>query len=91
MNRQNIKKIENQNLTLLLDALSKSNLLLLVEYATVSGTYADRLEQKEIDTTPEWIRQIFKVTIEAQPVPIVLTSYRSRKLIKLINKLNIEL
>lgn len=91
MNRQNIKKVENENLALLLDTIAKSNLLLLVEYATVSGTYADRLEQKEISTTPEWIRQIFKVTIEAQPVPIVLTSYRSRKLIKLINKLNIEL
>lgn len=91
MNRQNIKKVETENLALLLDTIAKSNLLLLVEYATESGTYADRLEQKEISTTPEWIRQIFKVTIEAQPVPIVLTSYRSRKLIKIINKLNIEL
>lgn len=89
--RQNIKKSENQNLALLLNNLTKSNFLLLVEYATVSGTYADRLEQKEIGTTPEWIRQIFKVTIEADPVPIVLTSYRSRKLIRIINKLNIEL
>lgn len=91
MNRQNIKKVETENLTLLLDELPKSNLLLLVEYATDTGTYADRLEQKEISTTPDWIRQIFKVTIEAPPVPIVLTSYRSRKLIKIINKLNIEL
>lgn len=88
MKRTNIKKVENENLTLLLDNLNKSNLLLLVEYATVSGTHADRLEQIEIATTPDWIKQIFKVTIEAQPVPIVLTSYRSRKLIKLINKLN---
>lgn len=88
MKRTNIKKVENENLTLLLDNLNKSNLLLLVEYATVSGTYADRLEQIEIATTPQWIKQIFKVTIEAQPVPIVLTSYRSRKLIKYINKLN---
>lgn len=88
MKRTNIKKVENENLTLLLDNLNKSNLLLLVEYATVSGTYADRLEQIEIATLPEWIKQIFKVTIEAQPVPIVLTSYRSRKLIKYINKLN---
>lgn len=88
MKRTNIKKVENENLTLLLDNLNKSNLLLLVEYATVSGTYADRLEQIEIATSPEWIKQIFKVTIEAQPVPIVLTSYRSRKLIKYINKLN---
>lgn len=91
MTRTNLKKVENENLTLLLDNLAKSNLLLLVEYATESGTYADRLEQKEISTTPDWIRQIFKVTIEAPPVPIVLTSYRSRKLIKIINKLNIEL
>lgn len=91
MNRQNIKKVENKNLTLLLENIAKSNLLLLVEYATNTGTYADRLEQKEISTTPEWIKQIFKVTIEAQPVPIVLTSYRSRKLIKNINQLNIKL
>jgi hypothetical protein len=88
MTRTNLKKVENENLTLLLDALAKSNLLLLVEYATVSGAYADRLEQSEIGAPPDWIRQIFKVTIEAQPVPIVLTSYRSRKLIKYINKLN---
>ena len=88
MKRTNIKKVENENLTLLLDNLNKSNLLLLVEYSTVSGTYADRLEQIEIATTPDWIKQIFKVTIEAQPVPIVLTSYRSRKLIKSINQLN---
>lgn len=86
--RTNLKKVENENLTLLLDTLTKSNLLLLVEYSTVSGMYADRLEQKEIGTTPDWIRQIFKVTIEAVPVPIVLTSYRSRKLIKSINQLN---
>lgn len=86
--RTNLKKVENENLTLLLDNLNKSNLLLLVEYATLSGTYADRLEQNEIGTTPDWIKQVFKVTIEAHPVPIVLNSYRSRKLIKIINKLN---
>ena len=88
MNRQNIKKSENQNLVLLLDNLAKSNLLLLVEYATVSGTYADRLEQKEIGAPPDWIKQIFKVTIEAQPVQIVLTSYRARRLIKALTELN---
>lgn len=89
--RTNTKKVENENLTSLLDNLPKSNLLLLVEYATDTGTYADRLEQKEIGTPPDWIRQIFKVTIEALPVPIVLNSYRARKLIKSINQLNIKL
>lgn len=89
--RTNLKKVENENLNLLVDNLNKTNLLLLVEYATDTGRYADRLEQTEIGTTPDWLKQIFKVTIEAQPVPIVLTSYRSRKLIKIINKLNIEL
>lgn len=88
MNRQNIKKSENQNLSVLLHNLAKSNLLLLVEYATDTGTYADRLEQKEIDTAPDWICTVIKVTIEATPVSIVLTSYRARKLIKSINKLN---
>lgn len=88
MNRQNIKKVENQNLFVLLDDLNKSNLLLLVEYSENGRTYADRLEQKEIDTTTDWIKAVFKVTIEADPAPIVLTSYRSRKLIKFINKLN---
>ena len=88
MNRQNIKKSENQNLSVLLHSLAKSNLLLLVEYATDTGTYADRLEQKEIDTAPDWIFTVIKVTIEADPIPIVLTSYRARKLIKSINQLN---
>ena len=86
--RTNLKKVENENLNLIIDNLNKTNLLLLVEYATDTGTYADRLEQIEIATTPDWIKQIFKVTIEAQPVPIVLTSYRSRKLIKSLNQLN---
>lgn len=89
--RQNIKKVENQNLFVLLSNLAKSNLLLLVEYTESSGTYADRLEQKEIDTTPQWIKKIFKVTIEAEPVPFVLNSYRARKLIKSINQLNNKL
>jgi hypothetical protein len=88
MNRQNIKEVENQNLSLLLHNLAKSNLLLLVEYATDTGTYADRLEQKEINTNSDWICAVIKVTIEAEPVPIFLTSYRARKLIKSINKLN---
>jgi hypothetical protein len=88
MKRTNIKKVENENLNLLLDNLNKSNLLLLVEYATVSGTYADRLEQKEIGVPPDWVKKVFKVTIEADPVPIALTSYRSRKLIKSITQLN---
>ena len=88
MNRQNIKKSENQNLSVLLHNLTKSDLFLLVEYATDTGTYADRLEQKEIDTAPDWICTVIKVTIEAEPVPIVLTSYRARKLIKSINQLN---
>lgn len=88
MSRQNIKKSENENLTLLLDSLAKSNLFLLVEYATDTGTYADRLEQKEIGVPLDWIKRIFKITIETDPVPIVLTSYRARKLIKSINKLN---
>ena len=86
--RTNLKKSENQNLTLLLDNLAKSNLLLLVEYSTVSGTYADRLEQKEIGVPPDWINRIFKVTIEAQPVPIILNSYRARRLIKVVTELN---
>jgi hypothetical protein len=88
MKRQNIKKVETENLSLILDTLAKTNLLLLVEYATVSGTYADRLEQKEIGTPPEWLGRVFKVTIEAHPVQIVLTSYRARKLIKNLNRLN---
>ena len=86
--RTNLKKVENENLTLLVASLNKTNLLLLVEYATDTGTYADRLEQTEIGTTPEWLKQIFKVTIETPPDAIILTSYRSRKLIKIINKLN---
>lgn len=89
-NRQKIKKSENEYLTLLLNNIAKSNLMLLVEYATEAGTYADRLEQKEIGAPPDWVQKVFKVTIEAQPVPIILTSYRSRKLIKNINKLNLN-
>jgi hypothetical protein len=84
-----LKKVENENLSLLVANLNKTNLLLLMEYSTDTGTFADRLEQIEIETTPDWIKQIFKVTIEAF-APIVLTSYRSRKLIKQINNLNLK-
>ena len=86
--RQNIKKVEKQNLSVLLPNLAKSNLLLLVEYSESSGTYADRLEQMEIDTSTDWICTVIKVTIEAEPVPILLTSYRARKLIKTICTIN---
>lgn len=88
--RQNLKKVENDSLALLLAKLHKSNLPLLIEYKTSTGTFGDQLEQKEIATSPEWIKRVFKVTINTPPAPVVLTSYRSRKLIKQINNLNFE-
>lgn len=88
ISRQNIKKSENQNLALLAHNLNNCDLMLLVEYATPSGAYADRLAQSEISAPPNWLRKVFKVTVEAQPLPIVLTSYRARRLIKALTELN---
>lgn len=88
MKRHEQNKVENKNLTKLLDNLDKGNLLLLVEYKTDSGTYADHLEQNEISTTTEWVRCVYRVTIQQKTTPIVLNSYRARRLIQSINKLN---
>ena len=90
MKRHEIKKVETENLDLLLNNLNKTKLTLLVEYRADGVEYADRLEQTEINTIPEWIRAVFRVRIQEHPNEIILTSYRARKLIKSINQLNIK-
>ncbi len=49
--------------------------------------YRKGLNQNEINTTYNWIRQVTRVTVQAR-TPIVLTSYRAKKLINQINKIN---
>ncbi|MFV0565758.1 MAG: hypothetical protein ACK5NB_07995 [Flavobacteriaceae bacterium] len=83
--RHKQKNHENKNLTKLLANLHKTNLRLLVEYKTSTGTYADHLEQNEIATTPQWVRCVYRVTVQQKTAPIVLNSYRARRLIKQMN------
>ncbi len=88
--RHERKKVETEALTKLLKKLSKTNYRLLVEYRTAGIMYAETLYQNEINTTYNWIRQVTRVTIQTKK-PIVLTSYRAKKLIHEINKQNIKL
>jgi len=84
---------EKANLQKLVKILDKNRLLLLVTYKTTTGTYSDNLEQYEIDTTPNWIKQITSVSVTGHrknSKAIILNSYRARKLIKIINQINLN-
>ncbi|AMA50441.1 hypothetical protein [Flavobacterium covae] len=88
MKRENIKTLENEILRTLIQNLSRSNFELLIEYSTQTGTYSDQLEQAEINAPKEWSLKVTRVTILQKPKNLVLTSWRAKKLIKLISKQN---
>ncbi len=88
LKRQKLKKSETKALNKLLAQLHRSKLGLWVEYRTHTGTYCDRLLQSEINTFPDWIRKVTRVTIQKTPTPLVLTSHRAKTLIRNINHLN---
>ncbi len=88
------KKIlqEKESLKKIFKALNKSKLSLTISYKHDNKTYTDKLMQKEIKTTKIWIRNTQKIVVVGyckNAPPIVLTSYRARKLLNTINKTNL--
>ncbi|MFL0171105.1 hypothetical protein [Tenacibaculum maritimum] len=84
---------EKENLQKILKALPKKKLWLMVSYKTDSGIYTDTLKQTEITTSKDWIRKTQKVLITGyrkNAPPIILTSYRTRKLLNEINNQNLQ-
>lgn len=83
------KEKELKQLNELLKNLQQSNLKMLVTYSNNGQHYTDQLEQKEIQVTAEWINRIKWVTVQETATEyILLTSYRARKLIKEVSKIN---
>ncbi|GIJ97820.1 hypothetical protein CAPN001_23890 [Capnocytophaga stomatis] len=90
--RQKQRENERHELSKLLPQLAKNNFLLNVTYKTQTGEFSDLLQQSDITAPPEWIRKVTRVFINPKgktQTPIILTGYRARKFIKVVNKLNI--
>ncbi len=89
--RQNGIILEKKNLEKLIYILPKKRMWLMISYKTDSGIYTDTLKQTEIATTKEWIKKVQKILVteyRKNAPPIVLTSYRARRLLTLINNEN---
>ncbi|CAM1352394.1 hypothetical protein [Tenacibaculum insulae] len=82
---------EKTDLKKLLLILRKRDFDLCITYEEDSNLYTDFLTSKEIQTVKEWINKIQKVLItkyRKNAPPVILNSYRARKLISEINKKN---
>lgn len=93
--KRQIRKLEKQNLDKLLKLVPKKVLWFWVTYKSKNdvGLFSDYLYQSEIHTTKDWINKIQQVSVigfKKNAKPIILNSYRARKLIKEINNLNYE-
>lgn len=89
--RQKRILVEKELLDRLLKKLAKKRLILTITYTDGTNTYTDQFHQNEIGTTKDWIQKIGRVIVteyRKKAQPIVLTSYRARKLITLINHYN---
>ncbi|MCD8415464.1 hypothetical protein LNI89_08040 [Tenacibaculum dicentrarchi] len=89
-NRKRIVQ-EKQDLIRLLKLLSKNKIWLMISYKTDSGIYTDTLKQSEIKTSKDWIKSVQKVLVtehRKNAPPIILNSYRARKLLSEINTRN---
>lgn len=91
---QQKRNLEKQNLDKLLKIIPKKVLWFWITYKTKNdvGLFSDYLYQSEINTIKDWINNIQQVSIigfKKNAKPIILTSYRARKLIKEINDINI--
>ncbi|MCG8815305.1 hypothetical protein G1K77_05885 [Tenacibaculum finnmarkense] len=63
----------------------------MISYKTDSGIYTDTLKQSEIKTSKDWIKSVQKVLVteyRKNAPPIILRSYRARKLLSEINTRN---
>ncbi len=79
---------QKKDLENLIRLIPKKQMSLIVYYKSEGVIYSDALYQIEIRTSKEWIRTIKKIEVSEyrkNGKVIVLTSYRARRLIKLIN------
>ncbi|MBE7646074.1 hypothetical protein [Tenacibaculum finnmarkense] len=89
-NRKRIVQ-EKQDLIRLLKLTPKNKFWLMISYKTDSGIYTDTLKQSEIKTSKDWIKSVQKVLVteyRKNAPPIILRSYRARKLLSEINTRN---
>lgn len=88
---QQKRKTEWQNLIKLLKILPQNILSFWITYKNYHNEYSDYLNQSDIQATKDWINKVQRVSAEGfnkNKRPIILTSYRARKLINLINNKN---
>lgn len=90
--RHHLKKSETVQLKKVLSYLHKKDyLVILIEYRHNGNTYADNLFKVEITAPYTWIRKVIKVSLHQNSInykPVILTSYRAKKLISIISKYN---
>lgn len=82
------KKVETARLAEILAGLHRSRLLLLVEYMDNGTPEAVQLYQNEITAPWYWANKVTRVTLKGTGE--TFTSYRAKKLIYSISKLNIR-
>lgn len=89
--RQNQKVNELPVLEMLTNKIHQKKIWLNITYRDNGTTYTERLHQTEINTLPEWIKkiEIIEATPRTNSKTYILTGSRARKLIRIINKLNI--
>ncbi|WP_233890553.1 hypothetical protein [Tenacibaculum piscium] len=88
-----IKRViqEKQDLKKLVQLLPKCKMWLMISYKTDKKIYTDTLHQSEIRTSKDWIKSVQKVLVtehRKNAQPIILNSYRARKLLSEINTTN---
>ncbi|CAA0172515.1 hypothetical protein [Tenacibaculum maritimum] len=91
--RQQKRYAEIKNLEKLILLIDKGKIWIMISYKASDGIYTDTLHQHEIATTSDWVHSVQKVLVteyRKKAPPIKLTSYRARKLIKLINDKNLR-
>ncbi|MCB4807133.1 hypothetical protein LG651_02640 [Tamlana sp. 62-3] len=91
--KQRIRQTEIKLLNKLIPILYKNKLELIITYKTDEGIYSDSLQQKEILTTKFWVSKIKTVVVNGyrkNSKTILLTESRAKKLIIIVNKLNVK-
>lgn len=87
--RANTKAKELKTLKRLISIAPKQTFWLMITYTDkAKETFADYLHQSEIYAPPNWIREIKRVDVKAKTANTTLTSYRAKRLIKIICQLN---
>ena len=81
---------EQKELKKIIPKLPETDLAMLIIYKADEMQYADHLHQKELQPSPEWIKQIRKVLLTANKnaPQVEFTTLRAKQLIREITKIN---